>query len=34
VLVQARALGLIHGDLETLRAVVASSTELKTYSPR
>jgi rhamnulokinase len=34
VLVQARALGLIHGDLETLRAVVVSSTELKTYSPR
>jgi rhamnulokinase len=34
VLVQARALGLIHGDLETLRAIVVASSELKTYSPR
>ncbi|GAB3401747.1 rhamnulokinase family protein [Schumannella luteola] len=34
VLVQARALGLVHGDLEALRALVIASSELTTYRPR
>jgi rhamnulokinase len=34
ILIQARALGLIRGDLETVRAIVAASTALKTFSPR
>lgn len=33
VLVQARAAGLIDGDLDELRSVVASSVELRRYSP-
>ena len=34
VLVQARAAGLISGDLETLRALVAASSEPLSYAPR
>lgn len=34
VLIQARAAGLVHGDLEQLRTAVASSVALKRYSPR
>ena len=34
VLVQARAAGLISGDLETLRALVAASIEPRRYEPR
>ncbi|TPW74159.1 rhamnulokinase [Schumannella soli] len=34
VLVQARALGLVRGDLEALRALVIASSELTTYRPR
>ncbi len=34
VLVQARAAGIVSGDLETLRALVATSVPLKRYEPR
>ena len=34
VLVQARAAGLVSGGLESLRAVIARSASLQTYSPR
>ena len=34
VLVQARAAGLVTGDLETLRALVARTTQIVRYDPR
>ena len=34
VLVQARAAGLISGDLETLRALVRSTQDIRRYEPR
>jgi rhamnulokinase len=33
VLVQARSRGFVQGDLETLRALVRSTNELRTYTP-
>jgi rhamnulokinase len=34
IVVQARAAGVIAGDLETLRALVATSSEIRRYTPR
>lgn len=34
VLIQARSLGLVHGDLETLRALVLRKTNITRYEPR
>jgi len=34
ILIQARAAGLIDGDLESLRAVTAASSTLRTFNPR
>ena len=34
LVVQARALGAVRGDLETLRALIAGSVELRRFEPR